>query len=162
MKRRTKWILGLTLGLVVGLPAFFVLLVWRDFHIYRIRQQRETVNVIQRFHDGYNAGQLDSVCEAVYGCSLSPSARESWNSYVRLVRNRAGSFRTVSSSEVQVHIEPPGVRATYVSSFEKTECTEIFDLKDFDVPLQNGVVTRGPLKIVGYHVLIDGKLISPP
>ena len=107
MKRKTKWIVGLTLALVVALPAFFALLVWRDFHTYRIRSQREAVNVIQKFHEGYNASQIDTVCEAVYGCSLSSSARESWNSYVRLVRDRAGSFRAVSSSEVQVHIEPP-------------------------------------------------------
>jgi hypothetical protein len=106
--------------------------------------------------------KLAKVCEAVYRCSLSTLARESWNSYVQQVRARAGSFRDVTSSEVQVSFEPPGVRATYVSSFEKTECKEIFDLMGFDLPLQDGRLIRGPLKIVSYRVLIDGKQIPPP
>ena len=54
------------------------------------------------------------------------------------------------------------MRATYVSTFEKGEGTEIFDLNDFDAPLKDGRVTRGPLKIVSYRVLIDGRQIPAP
>jgi hypothetical protein len=156
-----KWLGILGLGFLALFASLWIYLLYSP-NPCREKSKREAESVVQKFHDGYNANQLGKVCEAVYGCSLSPSVTESWNSYVQQVRERAGSFKTVTSSEVQVYIEPPGVRATYVSSFEKTECTEIFDLKDFDLPLNDGRVTRGPLKIVRYRVLIGGKQIPVP
>ena len=154
-----KWISGFGLALLI-----FVILLWnlprfllRNFNK---KQQQAAEEVVQRFHEGYNAEKLEKVCEAVYGCSLSSPAKESWNSYVRKVREQAGTFRTVRSSNVQASIEPFGVRATYVSKFDKAECTEIFDLNDYNEHYKDGAASGGPLKIVNYRVLIDGRKIQ--
>jgi hypothetical protein len=160
-KQITKWlaILGLTfLVLVVSLWIY----ARYSFQVFQQAKTRETASVVQRFHEGYNAQQLDEICEVAYGCSVPSFGREGWGSYLRQVRNDVGRFNNVTSSVIRVHIEPPGVRATYVSSFEKTECTEVFDLTFFDSPLKDRRLTYGPLKIVGYRVLIDGKQIPAP
>ncbi len=150
---------------IVGLAILILIVsVWihaqYSFQVLRREKSYEAESVLQKFHDGFNTGQLDRICEAAIGCSVPSIGREGWDSYIKRVRDRAGLFRTVRTSNIRVYIEPPGVHVTYVSSFEKTECTEIFDLKDFD--LKDGVVIGGPLKIVGYRVLIDGKQIPPP
>jgi hypothetical protein len=160
-KQIAKWLGMLGLICLALFASLWIFLLYSPSP-YREKNKAEAESVVQKFHDGYNADQLDKVCEAVYGCSLSSSVKDSWNSYVQQVRDRAGSFKSVTSSKVQVYIEPPGVRATYVSSFEKTECTEIFDLHGFDVPLKDGGSTQGPLKIMRYRVLIDSKQIPVP
>lgn len=149
-------------GLIVVTPVCLWLLAWLTLRPYRIKEQREAENVVQKFREGYSADRLDKICEAVYGCSLSSSAREDWHSYVQKVRELAGSFQFVKHSKIEVSIEPPGVRAIYVSAFEKGECTEVFDLEDYAEPLKDGNPVRGPLRIVAYHTSINGKPVSPP
>jgi len=46
MKAQSKWIVGLLLALILVVPAFFALLIWRDFHASRIRQEGEAVSAI--------------------------------------------------------------------------------------------------------------------
>ena len=165
MKAETKgaWtMIGWSLAGLIGLaPVCLWLLAWRAFQPYRIKKQREAENVVQRFHEGYSSGQIDKVCEAVYGCSLSASAKEDWHCYIEKVREAAGSLKTVTSSRIEVHIEPPGVRATYVSIFEKGEGTEVFDLGDYVEPLKRGIATLGTLRIDAYHMSIGGELVFP-
>ena len=159
MTRTAKWIVGLLLGLILGVPAIFVLLIWREFHNSGKKYEREGQNAVQKFYEAYNTGNLDRICETVYGCSLSATAKESWNSYLARVRDHAGSFRNAKFSKYRRYIEPFSVRADYLSSFEKAECAERFELNDFDEHPKDGQYTRGPLKIVDYRVSIDGNEI---
>jgi hypothetical protein len=160
-KQIAKW-LGIVALAYLGLFASLWIYLLYSPNPHREKSKREAESVVQRFHEGYNAQKLDTICEVAYGCSVPSAGREGWDSYLRQVRNNAGRFNSVASSDIRVSIEPPGVRATYVSSFEKTECTEVFDLHGFDVPLKDGRVTQGPLKIIGYRVFVDGKQIPVP
>lgn len=157
--RLIRWSLA---GLIVLAPVFIWVLPWLAFRPSIIEKQRESESVVQKFRAGYSADRLDMICEAVYGCSLSSSAKEDWHSYVQTVRELAGSFKSVKHSKIEVSIEPPGVRAIYVSAFEKGECKEIFDLRDYAEPSNDGSSIRGPLRIVDYHVSINGKPVPPP
>jgi hypothetical protein len=53
-------------------------------------------------------------------------------------------------SGIRVYIEPPGVRANIVSSFEKGQLREIFEMKEFE----------GPLQIVTYKTVTEEKPTS--
>jgi len=158
-KQIAKW-LGI-LGLVY-LALFATLWTYAQYSSspFREEKKREAESLVQKFHDGYNADRLGRVCEALYGCSLSSLARESWNSYLNRVRDRAGSFRTVRNSRIRVYVEPFSVRATFVSSFEKGEATESFVLDDTAGPSKNGIPEDGPLKIMSYQVKINGECIA--
>jgi hypothetical protein len=52
------------------------------------------------------------------------------------VQSRAGAFKSVVKPEVMVYIEPPSVRADFVSSFEKRETREIFVMRQSDEQLK--------------------------
>ncbi len=154
------WSLAGLFALYMIAPICFVLLPWLSFRSYKTERQPEAAKLIAEFHHRFNAGDFDAICRDAYKCSDFPSLRQDWQSVLEETRNRGGAFKSIVQSDIQVYIEPPAVRATYVSSFEKTNCTEIFDFKDFD--LKDGRVARGPLKIISYRVLIDGKQIPPP
>ncbi len=158
-KQIAKW-LGI-LGLAY-LALFASLWAYAEYSSspFREEKKREAESVVQTFHDGYNADQIGKACEALYGCSLSSLAREGWNSYINRVRDRAGSFRTVKTSKIRISIEPFSVRATLVSSFEKGEATETFELDEIDGPLKDGIRNHGPLKIMSYQVEINGECIA--
>lgn len=161
--KRTFRLIGWSLaGLIVLTPVCLWFLAWLTFRPYRIKKQREAESVVLKFHDGYNTNQLDKVCEAVYGCSFSSSAKEDWQSYIQKVRDLGGSFKAVTHSTIEVSIEPSGVRATYVSAFEKGECTEIFDLRNHAEPSEDRSLKPGPLRIDAYRASINGKPVPPP
>jgi hypothetical protein len=125
---------------------------------FREGKKREAENVVRRFHEGYNARQIDRFCDEAFACPGSTDMRGAWNSYVNRVRECAGSFRTVKTSNIRIAVEPFDVRATFVSSFEKGVATESFVL--MDSPLKNGSLEFGPLKIMSYKVEINGERIS--
>ena len=126
MKRGAKWIVGLLLALMLVVPAFFALLIWRDFHASRIR------SAIAQFHQGFNAGEFDKICDHAFACARSTDLRQAWYSVLQEVRSRAGAFKSVVKPEVMVFIEPPSVRANFLSSFEKGEIKEIFVMRHSD------------------------------
>jgi hypothetical protein len=144
MKRRTKWIVGLLSALILAVPAFFALLIWRDFHVSRVRQEREAVSAVAQFHKRFNAGEFDKICDDAFACPDSADLRQAWHSVLHGVRSRAGAFKSVVKPEVIVFIEPPSVRADTVSSFEKGEIEEIFVMRHPD---------EGCLKIVTYQTV---------
>jgi hypothetical protein len=136
MKRRAKWIVGLLLALILVVPAFFALMIWRDFHASRVRQEREAVSAIAQFHQRFNAGEFDKICDDAFACPGSTDLRQAWHSILQEVRSRAGAFKSVVKPEVMVYIEPPSVRADFVSSFEKGEIREIFVMRHSDERLK--------------------------
>jgi hypothetical protein len=127
---------------------------------FREGKKREAASVVQKFHDGYNARQIDWICDEAFVRPGSTDLRGFWDSSLNRVRDRAGSFNTVRSSKIQVYMEPFEVRATLVSSFEKGDGTETFVLKDTAGPRKNGTLEDGPLKIMSYKVEINGESIS--
>ena len=109
-RKRTVRLIGWSLaGLILLAPVCLWLLAWLTFRPCRIKKQREAENVVQKFREGYSADRLDKICEAVYGCSLSSSAKEDWHSYVQRVRELAGSFQFVKHSKIEVSI-PVGLQ----------------------------------------------------
>ncbi len=128
--------MGLPLALVLVVPAFFALLIWRDFHASRIGQEREAVSAIAQFHQRFKAGEFDKICDDAFACARSTDLRQAWYSVLQEVRNRAGAFKSVVKPEVMVFIEPPSVRANFLSSFEKGEIKEIFVMRHSDERLK--------------------------
>ncbi len=151
MKRRAKWIVGLLLALILVVPAFFALLIWRDFHASRIRQEGEAVSAIAQFHQRFNAGEFDKICDDAFACASSTDLRQAWYSVLQEVRSRTGAFKSVVKPEVTVFIEPPSVRANFISSFEKGEIKEIFVMRHSDERL----------KIVTYQTVTKEEPASP-
>lgn len=127
---------------------------------FREGKKREAESVVQRFHEGYNARQIETVCDEAFACSESTGLREAWDSYLSRLRDRAGPFRAVKTSKIRISIEPFDVRATFVSSFEEGVATESFVLQDTAGPHKNGIPDDGPLKIMSYKVEINGECIS--
>jgi len=155
-KQIAKWlgILGLAyLALFASLWAY----AHYSSSPFREEKKRETEDVVQRFHEGYNARQIARICDEALACG-SADLRGVWDSYLNQVRDRAGSFRTIRSSSIQVSIEPADVRATFVSAFEKGEATEFFILHEVYEPPNDGI--PGPLKIMAYRIEINGKTIG--
>ena len=105
-----------------------------------MRRQREAADVIAQFHQRFNAGEFNKICDDAFACRGSTDLRKAWQALLEDVRNRAGSFRSVSHSDIKVYIEPPSVQANVVSVFEKTELRETFVMNDYD----------GPLRIITY------------
>jgi len=112
MKRRAKWIVGLLLALMSVVPAFFALLIWHNFHASRIRQEREAVSAIAQFHQRFNAGEFDKICDHAFACARSTDLRQAWYSVLQEVRGRAGAFKSVVQPEVMVLSSRPGYGQT--------------------------------------------------
>ena len=123
IKRTAKWVVGVTLALFLSLAS----LAWYGLHVLKAHQVRETVTVVERFHQHFNAGEFDKICDEAIGCP--EEVREDWKLVLQDVANRAGKFREVKSSEIKAYIKPFEVRANYVCSFEKTDVKEFFILK---------------------------------
>ena len=158
-KQIAKW-LGI-LGLAY-LALFGSLWTYANYHSspFREGKKREAESVVQRFHDGYNARQIETVCDEAFACPGSTGLREAWDSYLNRVRDHAGSFRSVKTSNIRISIEPFDVRAKFVSYFEKGVATESFVLQDIAGTRKNGIPEDGPLKIMSYKVEINGEFIS--
>jgi hypothetical protein len=137
-------------GLIVLAPVGVWLLAWLTFQPHRITRQREATRLIAEFHQRFNEHDLDAICRDAFTCSELPSLRQDWQALLENTRNRVGIFRGVIRSDIRVYIEPPGVRANIVSSFEKGELREIFEMKEFE----------GPLKIVTYQTVTEEKPTS--
>ena len=136
MNRRAKWIVVLLLALTLAVPAFFALRIWTDFQASRLRQEREAVSAIAQFHQRFNAGEFDKICDDAVACPGSTDLRQAWHSILQEVRSHAGAFKSVVKPQVMVFIEPPSVRADFVSSFEKGEIREIFVMRHSDEQLK--------------------------
>jgi hypothetical protein len=89
-----------------------------------------------QFYQRFNAGAFDKTCNGAFACPGSADLRHARQALLEDVRNRAGSFKGVSRSDIKVYIEPPSVQANVISVFEKTELREIFVMKDYDRPLR--------------------------
>ena len=84
-----------------------------------------------QFYPRFNAGAFDKTCNGAFACPGSADLRHARQALLEDVRNRAGSFKGVSRSDIKVYIEPPSVQANVVS-----ELREIFVMKDYDRPLR--------------------------
>lgn len=114
-----------SLGLLLAL--FFIWAI-RAGHAFNTKWQGEASAVIQRFHQGFNSGDVKPLCDTVVICLGSDSIRDSWNSRLNGVRDRAGDFISLKSSTIHASIEPFSVRATCVAAFGKAEVTENFGM----------------------------------
>jgi hypothetical protein len=140
MTRKANWIVGCTLALLLVVPISLYLLIWRNFHNRKLRQTHQAVELVARFHEQFNSGDLDGICNETFNCGSFERLREGWQLVLRDVRNQCGTFRQAVKSDVEVTVEPPSIRAIYVSSFEKGQLREVFFLKDFN----------GALELTGY------------
>jgi len=156
-KQIAKWLGILGLAYLAVFASLWIYLQYSSSP-FREEKKREAESVVQRFHEGYNARQIDRICDEAFSCPDSTDLRRAWNSYLNRVRERAGPFRTVKTSKIRFSIEPFDVRATFVSSFEKEVATESFVL--MDRPPKNGSLDFGPLKIMSYQLEINGESIS--
>jgi hypothetical protein len=123
IKRIGKWVGGFALALAVSLA----LLGWYGLHALNAHNIRVTPAVVERFHEHFNTGEFDKICDEAIGCS--ETVRNDWRSVLQEVADRAGKFKEVKGSEIKAYIEPLEVRADYICSFEKTDVKEIFILK---------------------------------
>ena len=121
-----KWAVGVTLALV----SLLALLGWYGLHVLQAHNVRETVAVIERFHQHFNAGEFDKICDEAIVCPQE--VRKDWKLVLQDVADRAGRFREVKSSEIKAYFKPFEVHADYVYSFEKTDVKEVFILKRSD------------------------------
>jgi len=126
IKQSAKWVVGMALGLFLLLAS----LGWYGLHVLQAHNVRETVTVVERFHQHFNAGEFDKICDEAIGCP--EEVRKDWKLVLQDVANRAGKFREVRSSEIKAYIEPFEVRANYVCSFKKTDVEEVFVLTGSD------------------------------
>ena len=126
VRNAAKWAAGVTLALVLLLA----LLGWCGLHVLQAHNVRETVAVIERFHQHFNAGEFDKICDAAIGCRQE--VRTDWKLVLQDVTDRDGKFREVKSSEIKAYTKPFEVHANYVCSFEKTDVKEVFILKGSD------------------------------
>jgi hypothetical protein len=140
MKHYAKWVVGMALALFLSLAS----LGWYGIHVLKAHQVRETVAVVERFHQRFNAGEFDKICDEAIGCP--EAVRKDWKSVLQDVANRDGKFREVKSSEIKAYIKPFEVRASYVCSFEKTDVKEVFVLKGSD---------DGRVRILSYGTVTD-------
>jgi hypothetical protein len=140
------WALVVSLGLLLAL-----LLIWalHAEQAFNTKWKGEASTVIQRFHQGFNSGDVKPLCDTVVICLGSDSIRDSWNSRLKGVRDRAGDFHSLKSSTIHASIEPFSVRATCLASFDKAEVTE-----NFEMSLRNE-----KLLIVSYSGAINGEQI---
>jgi hypothetical protein len=126
VKRIAKWIGGSVLGAV----ALLWILNWYYFRALRARQLSEAPAVIDRFHQHFNYGQFDAICYESLRCTDEDLTY--WRSLLQSLKNRAGKFHSVKSSEIKIYKEPPGTIAEYVCVFEKTGVSELFLLRTSD------------------------------
>ena len=141
-KRTAAWIGWSLAGLAVSAPVCLYALMWVAFRPYQLRQQREATRLVEEFHRRLNSHDFDEICREAYKCNELPNVKDDWMSALENTRNRGGAFQHIIHSDIRVSIEPPSVRADIISSFERAELRETFDMKDYD----------GPLKIVMYHL----------
>jgi hypothetical protein len=126
IKQSAKWVVGMASALLLS----FASLVWYGLHVLKAHQVRETVTVVERFHQHFNAGEFDKICDEAIGCP--EGVRKDWHSVLQDVADRAGKFREVKSAKIKAYIKPFEVHATYVCSFEKTDVEEAFVLTGSD------------------------------
>jgi hypothetical protein len=103
---------------------------WYGLHVLKAQQVRETIAVVERFHQHFNAGEFDKICNEAIGCP--EEVRKDWKLVLQDMADRDGKFREVKSSDIKAYIEPFEVRANYLCKFEKTDVKEILILKAFD------------------------------
>jgi hypothetical protein len=123
IKHAAKWVVGVALALFFSIAS----LGWYGLYLLKAHQVRETVAVVERFHQHFNAGEFDKICDEAIGCR--EEFRKDWKLVLQDVAARDGKFREVKSSDVKAYIKPFEIHANYVCSFEKTEVKEIFVLK---------------------------------
>jgi hypothetical protein len=140
MTRKSNWIVGCTLALLLVVPISLYLLIWRNFHNRKLPQTRQAMELVARFHEKFNSGDLDGICKETFNCGSSERLPEGWQLVLRDVKSHCGAFGQVVRSDVEVTVEPPSIRAIYVSSFERGVLREIFFLRDFN----------GALELAGY------------
>lgn len=141
-KRTGTWILWTLAGLIVFAPVCLWTLAWLASRPYTIKQQREATRLVEEFHRGFNADDFDAICREAYKCNELPGLKDDWISVLEDTRNRGGAFLHIIHSDIRVSIEPPSVRAELISSFERGELREIFDMNNYG---------DGPLKIIRYQ-----------
>jgi len=125
-KQSAKWVVGMASALLLLLAS----LGWYGLHVLQAHNVRETVTVVERFHQHFNAGEFDKICDEAIGCP--EEVRKDSKLVLQGVANRGGRFREVKSLKIKAYIKPFEVRADYVCSFEKTDIREIFILKGSD------------------------------
>ena len=140
------WTIVGSLGLLLVL---FLIWAFHTGQAFNTKWKGEASTVVQRFHQGFNSGDINPLCDTVVLCLGSDSARDSWNSRLNGVRDRAGNLNSIRSSTIRASIEPFSVRATCVASFTKAEVTETFEMSLRD----------GKLLIVSYSAAINGEQI---
>lgn len=138
MKRTTKWLVGLIVGLTLAVSALTILRALHRAHIARLSQEwrlfeeretEEAKSVIAQFHEDFNSGRFDIACDDEPLCKGSERLRRDWHSTVQGVWNRFGKFKGVTKSEITVFSEPFSIHANYYSSFEKDHVKETFILE---------------------------------
>jgi hypothetical protein len=80
----------------------------------REQRKREAALVIEYFHQSFNAGDFDGICDGAFACRDSGIMRRDWHSLLEGVRDREGMFKHVVNSDMTVYIEPSSVVARYV------------------------------------------------
>src|SRR6266446_1178239 len=98
IKNAAKWAVGVTLALFVSLAS----LGWYGLHVLKAHQVRETVAVVERFHQHLNAGEFDKICDEAIGCP--EEVRKDWKLVLQDMADRDGKFREVKSSDGHVRI----------------------------------------------------------
>jgi hypothetical protein len=143
MTRVAKWTIGVLLGLTISAPLSLWLWTWRYSHGGHVKQRHEAADLIARFHEHFNSGDLDGIVSDMSSHSERTREmwREIWQPSLLDLKAHCGNFRAVVNSRIDVYVEPPSVQAHYVSSFEKGQMKEDFVMNDF----------YGPLKITWYE-----------
>jgi hypothetical protein len=140
------WTLVGSLGLLIVL---FLIWGFHAGHVFNTKWEGEASTLIQRFHQGFNSGDVKPLCDTVVICLGSDSIRDSWNSRLNRVRDRAGDLISLKSSTIHASIEPFSVRATCVASYDKAEVTENFGMSLRDEKLL----------ITSYKAAVNGEQI---
>ncbi len=80
----------------------FASLGWYGLHVLKAQQVRETVAVVERFHQHFNAGEFDKIRNEAIGCP--EEVRKDWKLVLQDMADRDGKFREVKSSDGHVRI----------------------------------------------------------
>jgi len=98
IKQIAKWAVGIALAFFLSLAS----LGWYGLHALKAHQVRETVAVVERFHQRFNAGEFDKICNEAIGCP--EEVRKDWKLVLQDMADRDGKFREVKSSDGHVRI----------------------------------------------------------
>jgi len=95
IKHVAKCVVGVALVLFFSLAS----LGWYGLHLLKAHQVRETVAVVEKFHQHFNAGEFDKISDEAIGCP--EEVRKDWKLVLQDVAARDGKFREVKSSDIK-------------------------------------------------------------